>query len=160
MHLLAHHIPAVQHGQATRNFSKTLKKMGKKPGEVSKELKEKYKDSATADTQPGQRVQLARTITTVMAPTGFEFKKKDHDIPNDSLELSYVYGYQSKCGNNVAMASDGQLVYHIAGGMGSSEFRNNGACRALGTWVHRRRCIGGHPWEGVMRGGVMRGGVM
>jgi len=94
--------------------AKALDKMS--PEERTAALAYIGKFPASADDQKGVRVQLARAIATVYPPTGHKTKRKDYGIPNDSLELQHAYGYQGAEGrSNVAINSEGRLVYYIAG---------------------------------------------
>jgi len=91
------------------------KKMGKRPGELSATLKEKLESSSNGDMQPGIRVQLARSMSTVFAPSGYVNIEGSGAVPDASLELEYVYGYNgSACRDYVFLNADGEVVYPIA----------------------------------------------
>ena len=66
------------------------KKMGKRPGDLSDALKEKLSQSSTGDAEPGMRVQLARSISMVFAPSKYEASPDVGSVPTDSLELEHV----------------------------------------------------------------------
>ena len=53
------------------------KSRGRRPGSISKELVEKYAGAATSEAKPGIRVQLARRVAVVYAPSDFEPSKLD-----------------------------------------------------------------------------------
>ena len=96
-------------------IKRASKKMGKRPGELSSALKEKLGASAASDTQPGMRVQLARSISMVFAPSGYEAGPDVGSVPEDSLELQHVHGYSGKTGrSNVFLNEDGHVVYPLA----------------------------------------------
>ena len=61
------------------------KKMGKRPGELSAALKEKLSASTSGDAEPGLRVQLARAMSMVFAPSGYKADALVGTVPEDSL---------------------------------------------------------------------------
>ena len=67
--------------------------IGKRPGELSAALKSKLEASAQSSAEPGLRVQLARSISMVFAPSGYKAPAEAGSVPEDSLELEYVHGY-------------------------------------------------------------------
>ena len=66
--------------------------MGRKPGDVSVELKKSYASSASAQKESGVRVQLGRTMAVVYAPSGYKPPGDLGAVPVDSLELQHVHG--------------------------------------------------------------------
>ena len=49
-------------------------------------------------------------------PSNYELLSKDHDAPEASLELEYIYGYRCHdVRNNIYYNNEGHLVYHTAG---------------------------------------------
>jgi hypothetical protein len=71
---------------------------------------------ATADEEPGLRVQLARKLALLFAPSGWAPSKSDGQPPDKSLQLTRVYGYQGKgAWDNVHYNAAGSIVYFIAG---------------------------------------------
>ena len=92
------------------------KKVGKRPAtEVSPALKEKLSTSADGNAESGIRVQLARSISMVFAPSGYKAPAEAGSVPEDSLELEYVHGYGGKnMRANLFLNEAGRVVYPMA----------------------------------------------
>ena len=89
--------------------------IGKRPGELSAALKSKLEASAQSSAEPGLRVQLARSISMVFAPSGYKAPAEAGSVPEDSLELEYVHGYGGKnMRANLFLNEAGRVVYPMA----------------------------------------------
>jgi len=53
-------------------------------------------------------------MNLVFAPSGFQASPEDEEVPNASLELEHIYGYNGNLPHNIAINADGSLVYAIA----------------------------------------------
>jgi len=72
--------------------------------------------TATAETQPGVRVQLARAMSLLFAPTNFSLPYQAGAVPSADLCLDYIYGYNGNQGrHNVQVNASGEVCYHVAG---------------------------------------------
>lgn len=82
--------------------------------QVSEALKESLSGAASADEEPGLRVQLARTIGLVFAPSGWQKQPDEGKVPGDSLELEHVHGYNGEQPGCLHINADGLVVYMVA----------------------------------------------
>ena len=93
-----------------------MKRLGKRPSsEISSALKARLSESEDSSASPGLRVQLARSISMVFAPSGYKAPAEAGSVPEDSLELEYVHGYGGKnMRANLFLNEAGRVVYPMA----------------------------------------------